>query len=294
MANATANLPSRMLILRLASSRVVLWALETHGPRLLEILNGPVGQALPPGIESVFDRLVPNLRDMLSVARDQLIVSDRRSRDQRAKTSSFRRHRDEAFKELLPFVMGVRDTFLGACGPEVVEELGFALRTPQHPSELHEQATHLVSRLGDPELSLPVVRYRGVTLEPASLAEDMRPLVEQLGERLEEVSREERLTDAAKIAKDESLKAYDRIFLWAARSAESLFRMADLEEIALRVRPSARRPGLTREIEGQGVDAESAVSETAVEGVPDAAENAEDEVPATESEAAPEGVPEEE
>ncbi len=53
-------------------------------------------------------------------------------------------------------------------------------------------------------------------------------MVEHLGQALEDVSREERRVEASKIAKDEALEAYDRTFLWVARSAEALFRLADL------------------------------------------------------------------
>ena len=76
----------------------------------------------------------------------------------------------------------------------------------------------------------------------------MRPLVEQLGQRLEDLSREERVAEAMKIAKDEALDAYDRVFVWGARTAESLFRLAGMPEVAKRVRPSVRRPGLTAEV----------------------------------------------
>ena len=151
-------------------------------------------------------------------------------------------------------LVGLRDTFLGACGTEIAAQLGFALRTPQQPGELFEQAQHLVARLGDPELVLPEPRYKGILLDAAEMTAELQPLVDKLGETLEDLSREARLDESTKIAKDEMLHAYDRTFLWAARTAESLFRLVNLPEVAKRVRPSTRRPGLTDEVETQGPD----------------------------------------
>ncbi len=272
MANQTVNLPSKMLMARLVSCRVVLWALVTYGPRLVEILAGPLGRSLPHGLRAYFEQHVATLREVLTAARDMLITSDRRLRDQKALTTRFRRIRDNAFKALSPYVVGLRDTFKGACGPEVAEEVGFAPRTPVQPGELHEQAAHLVARLDEPHLELPAVRFRGVTLDPPELVEEMRPLVENLGQALDDVSREERQTEAMKIAKDEALKAYDRTFLWVARSAEALFELADLPEVAKRVRPSSRRSGLTDEVESQGPETPSEDPEAAEEDTDEASD----------------------
>lgn len=251
MAKQPVNLPSKMLMARLASCRVVLWALETHGPRLEEILNGPLGPSLPEGLREYFEQHVRQLREVLAAARDLLIQSDRDLRDQNAEAIRHRRIRNKAFQALSPHVMGIKDTFRGACGAEITTELGFALRVPEQPAELHEQATHLLARLSGP-VELPDVRYQGVTLDPLSVVEEMRPLVERLGQTLEDVSREERKTDAMKIAKDEALAAFNRTFLWVAQSAESLFKLAGLPEVAKRVRPSSRRKGVTDEVEQQG------------------------------------------
>lgn len=135
---------------------------------------------------------------------------------------------------------------------------------------------------------VPAVRYQGVTLEPAGLVEQMRPLVERLGVTLEDVTREQGQSDAMKIAKDEALAAYNRSFLWVAQSAEALFKLADLPEVAKRVRPSSRRVGVTDEVESQGPeipidDPEAASAEVATEAT--------DEVPAVPVSARPDIPP---
>ena len=151
MANQTVNLPSRTLVGRLASCRVVLWALGTHGPRLVEIVTGPFGQTLPARITALFEPLIALLVEVLAEARDLLIASDRKLRDRKAKATHYRRVRDSDFSALGGHVVGLRAIFRGAHGPETVEELGFALRTPQQPGELFEQAEHLTARLNEPD-----------------------------------------------------------------------------------------------------------------------------------------------
>ncbi len=294
MANQTVNSPSKMLMARLASFRVVLWALGTHGPRLVEIFNGPLGQSLPRDIRSIFELQISQLQKVLSAARDMLVTSDRKVRDQKALVIRFRRIRNDAEKALNPYVMGLKDTFRGACGREVTVDLGFALRIPEHPGELLEQAQHLTARLSESDVELPEIRYEGVTIDRAALVREMKPLVDSLGVALDDVAREEREVEAMKIAKDEAVATYDRTFGWAARSAESLFRMANLPEVAKRVRPSGRRAGLTVEVATQdpmsedsetvaeATGANEAVSAEAMEDVPEASSKAKPDIPPTE------------
>ena len=284
MANQTVNLPLKSLMARLASSRVVLWALATHRPRLVEIFNGPLGRSLPAEQRESFDEHIANLRTVLTTARDVLIASDRKLRDQKVKTTSYRRSRDEAFKELSPWVMGIKDIFRGACGDSITAELGFALRMPVQAAELHEQAVHLLDRLSAPE-ELPAIRYQGVTLDPLTMALETQPKVDRLGETLEELSREERQSEAMKIAKDEALTAFDDSFRWVANSAESLFRLAKLPEVAKRVRPSTRRPGVTVEVANEGpevpIEEPVAANDDGVNEVPDVPAKARPDVPPT-------------
>ena len=248
MANQSVNLPSRMLMLRLASCRVVLWALDTFGPELVGNLRGSSDRVLSRAIPRIVDPLMKMLAVVLRGARDQLIASDRALRDQTARTSGFRRLRDAAFKALGGHWQGLRDTVRGTYGAAAVEDLGFSLRMPQQPGILFEQSEHLAARLGAPDVALPASRYENLDLDLTALSDGMRPLVVRLGEALEEVGREERQSEAMKLAKDSALKAYDRKFLWVARTAESLFYLADMPEVAKRVRPSLRRRGLTTEL----------------------------------------------
>ncbi len=161
-------------------------------------------------------------------------------------------------------------------------------------AELHELAQHLRARLGEPDLELPSIRFQGVALDPAGVAEEMTPLVDDLGQALDAVTREERRTEAMTIARDEALDAYTRTFLWVAQSAEALFKLADLPAVAKRVRPSSRRPGVTNEVEKQGPDIPSDDPEEPTGEVTDevpGGEASNDEVPDVSTQARPDIPP---
>ncbi|MCP3958714.1 MAG: hypothetical protein GY719_12745 [bacterium] len=145
------------------------------------------------------------------------------------------------------------------------------MQTPQQAGELHEQTANLLVHLSDPAQALPASRFKTLNLDPVELAAEMRPLVEGLGQMVEEVGREERQTDATLITRIEAFEAFNRTFLWIARMVESLFRLADLPEVAKRVRPSTRRRGLTAEVEAEASETETEDAETAdQDGTPEA------------------------
>lgn len=245
MANKNVNRPSKALIGRLVSSRVVLWALDTHGPQLMDRVADPAETLLATGSSEIFEPLVGHLSALLTEAKSQLTRADRQNRDQVARASMFRRLRNDAAKELAPLVAGLRDAFRGIFGPNAIEDLGFAVRQPERADELFEQAEHLLDRLAAASEELPEARFSSLPVDPASLAAEIRPRVARLGEALEEVTREVRRAEASLLAKDEAVARFDRTFQWAARIAEVSFKLVELHEIAKRVRPSTRRPGIT-------------------------------------------------
>ncbi len=96
------------------------------------------------------------------------------------------------------------------------------------------------SLLEDPEEDRCEIRF-----EASEVSQKLAGSVETLEERIDHTTREERQSEAMKLAKDEALRRYNKSFLWIARTVESLCRLAGLDEVAKRVRPSSRRPGVT-------------------------------------------------
>lgn len=239
------NLPLKAVVARIRSCRAVLWALETHGRHLSENLGETFSPLLEEGQAMPFEVQIELFKKQLILVRDQLVSTDRAYRDQKAAESLVRGRRDTQAETVNKGVVGLRQAFTGIYSDDKLAAFGFARRTPQQPAELQEQASHLVERLEDPDLDLSGSRFGDFQLDAQQLARELVGSVESLQEADEELAREERKTEALKLAKDDALEQYNKSFLWIARTIESLCRLAGLDEAAKRVRPSSRKPGVT-------------------------------------------------
>ena len=241
------NLPLKTVTNRIRSCLAVLWALDTFGDRLVALLEESFGALLGEGQEMPFATQLELFRKKLILGRDRMTETDRAYRDQRARESLFRAKRDGRVKEVNADVVGLRRAFTGIYGDDKIAEFGFARRVPQQPGELLEQTSHLVARLVDPDLDLSGARFSEFRFEVPELASQLAGSVDALRLSVDDLAREERRTEAMKLAKDDALAEYNRWFLWIARTVESLCRLAGLDEVAKRVRPSSRRPGETEQ-----------------------------------------------
>ncbi len=265
------NLPLKSVTDRIRSSRAVLWAIETHGHRLVEILGEFFGSLLEEGEAIPFEAQLALFKKKLILIRDRLVSTDRAYRDQKASESLVRGKRDEGAAQVNSDIVGLRQAFSGIYSDAKLAEFGFARRTPQQPAELLEQASHLIVRLDSPELDLSGSSYDDFKLDAPHLARKLVRSVGSLQEADDELAGQERTSEALMLAKDDALAEYNRSFLWIARTVESLCRLAGLDEVAKRVRPSSRRPGVTQRKFDESEDSPSENSkseDSASEGSP--------------------------
>ena len=239
------NLPLKAVTDRIQSCRAVLWAIDTHGDRLVDILGESFDPLLGEGQVMPFETQLELFKKKLILDRDQVVTSDRAYRDQKARESLSLAWRDDQVERVNSGVVGLRQAFTGIYSDKKLAEFGFARRTPQRPGELLEQASHLASRLGDPDLDLSGSRFGEFRLDAPDLAQELVRSVGTLQLAADDLAREERKTEAMKLAKDDAISGYNTSFLWIARTVESLCRLAGLDEVARRVRPSERRKGVT-------------------------------------------------
>ena len=239
------NLPLKSVTDRMRSCRAVHWAIETYGTRLVDALGESFGSFLAEGQVMPFATQLELCAKMLTRDLDRLVATDRAYRDQKAREAVSRGLRDEQFELVSGGVVGLRQAFTGVYSDAKLAEIGFARRTPTVPAELLEQASHLVERLSDPALDLTGSRFGDFQLDAPFLARELVGSVETFKQVSEELEREGRRTEASKLAKDDAVERYNKSFLWIARTVESLCRLAGLDEVARRVRPSQRRPGVT-------------------------------------------------
>ncbi len=255
------NLPLKMVTDRVQSSQAVLWALDAYGERLARVLGEALEPLLGPEQELPFAVQLDLFAQKLIVNRDRMVTTDRAYRDQRTRESLARGQRNTAAKEVNRQVVGIRRAFAGIYDAEKLAELGFARRTPQQPAELLEQASHLVARLSVPGLDLSGGRFGRFELAPGLWAK-LAEAVAELHRAIDELARQQRQTEALKLAKDNGLDDYNRWFLWTARTVESLCKLAGLDDVAKRVRPSSRRPGTTEKRFETATDGPQSTSST--------------------------------
>ncbi len=270
------NLPLKTVTDRIQSCKTVLGALDAFGDRLVGELCGSFDPLLADGQVTPFETQLELFKKKLTLDLDAVVSSARAYRDQRARETLFRGRRDKQVTEVNSDVVGLRRAFTGIYSEEKLAEFGFARRTPQQPGELVEQATHLVTHLDDPDLDLSGARFDQFKVDVPELARKLVGSVEKLQIAIDEVVREERRAEAMKLAKDEALEKYNRSFLWIARTLESLFQLAGLEEVAKRIRPSSRRAGVTEKVEQSKDDESTGETEgdASQEASPEAAESA--------------------
>lgn len=268
MLPSNVNLPLKTVSDRVQLCREVLWAISTYGDRLVGNLGDTFAPLLGDGETLPFDVQLALFAKKLTGVSGEMVETARAYRDQKAQEAVVRGLRNERAKEVNSGVVGLRQAFTGIYSDEKLAEFGFARRTPKPPSELLEQASHLVDRLSDEELDLNGSRFGDFQLDAPALARELVESVDGLRAAEDELTRQKRRSEALKLAKDEAVIEHDRSFVWIAQTVESLCRLAGLDEVARRVRPPRRRPGLTEKDEEPAVDtpeSEAEIDEIAAE-----------------------------
>lgn len=245
MRTKTVNQPSKMVTDRMQSCEAVLWALETHGARLVEILGEQFAPFLGEGLAMPFETQLELFKNRLTHDRDELVEASRELRIESARETNIRSARDAEMKVVFNRVVRLRRLIQGAYDDEQLNDLGFTRQTSQLPAELLEQAVHLSRLLRAPDLELPSSAFGTFELDVPALTQEFEPAVGRLRQSMSDLARQVRLTEVAQLAKNGALEKYNSTFLWIARTVESLLRLAGLDEVAERVRPSSRRRGVT-------------------------------------------------
>jgi hypothetical protein len=232
---------SKMVNDRYRATRIVVEAAFTHasaaGARLDEVLAAPLPEDGPGGTAGMIRRLG---RTLMASA-EELVTADRAHEAEKADDAAVRRELEDAIEDVYGAVVDFRVGLEAAGGVEATTRAGIAGDTPREPVALGRMAQALHDAL--PGLaSVPTTR-RGLTFDVMSYAEPLATAIARLVGAQTALRREERELEATLMIKNRAMAMHDTRFLTIARMLESLFRLAGFEELANRVRPSARRPG---------------------------------------------------
>ncbi|TXD44285.1 hypothetical protein FRC96_00610 [Lujinxingia vulgaris] len=159
--------------------------------------------------------------------------------------------RDEAVTELRQVLIKVRGAIVNFWGEYAAQDVGFVGNTPETPDLLLSYATNVQEKLAAGFEGYKVDMPDDLDLgrpDPANLAAAIDTRARRLIASMEDYQVEERETQAALNARDKADAAWSRHYSPVASIIEGLFRLAEMPELAERVRPTARRrAGLVEE-----------------------------------------------
>jgi hypothetical protein len=242
---------SKMITRRQKSASEVEVAILRHGPEAAAAAGSFLeayleeGETLPDLelLQRLFGRALNDHHDRIVASDEARIAGLRQTKGPRAR-------RDAAADALGVELLRLRTVFTGCFGDKAAEGLlaidGRLDRDPVALSRLARRAVELL-RSDASELPSPLVP---ITPDLGLWAEQLEAPLQELEAALSGVRWERKGAESALMAKQKAVTAYDHLFLRVARLQEALFRFANLDGLADRVRPSVRRPGLTHEEAG--------------------------------------------
>lgn len=193
------------------------------------------GEALP-DTPLLMELLLRRMEDRLARA----IEADRLHNDELADDSPLRATRDTQVEALRASLMELLEVVVGIYGPSARAAL-WSGRLDSDPARLIHGADAIRRAL--PTAALGTSRLTGVELNRDAWVTRLRDQRDALDATLEALAREGREAEQTLQTKHAAIEAYDDAFTQAAALIATLLRLADEQDLARRVRPSARRPG---------------------------------------------------
>lgn len=176
-----------------------------------------------------------------------MVEADRAHQIELADDAAPRQARDEygnkLRKSLVAFRSGV-DTVHGAAG---LKALGVHAAVPAENGALVSLGKKVAALLHEPKLGAPI--NKEVTINLEAFAKTIRIRSRKLAAALQDVAREVREAQVTLDAKDKAQESHDSFFQRGATAIEALARLASMDAVADKARPSARTPGQTEQEE---------------------------------------------
>lgn len=228
---------SKQVTDRQKGAETVAAVVDAQGATLTESLSGVLG-ASGEELRSVLGKL----GQALLGSRDAMVSADAAHESELADDPAARNERDGAASTLTGRLVELREVLTGLFGAELSRGV-IDGKAPTDPVVLERFAGEVLDRLSRADLSSP--RVPGAQLDGAALSANIGATRAALASKLEAVAREVREAQDTLAKKNQAVADYDRIFKGVALTLTGLFTLAGQDELARKVRPSARRPGQT-------------------------------------------------
>ena len=239
-------MPSKGVLDRQRIAKAIVATARTHAPevgdRLQEILAPfvPEGETLPD-----LTRLQLVLADYLEAQIDEIVQADEVHLKELDDDDGPRRRRDDAAATLYDTVVAIRETLAGPFRSQGADAIhGVDGETSRDPVTLQRQATRILERLNEESLELPPARLQGIQIDLGTLAAQLQPALDELGQAIKAVDREVREAETTIREKDNALSAVDTAVSSVGRVLTGFDNLAGFSEFSDKIRlslPNRRR-----------------------------------------------------
>jgi hypothetical protein len=236
---AKATKLSKMAASRLAVTATVTSSASVHGSQIAETLHAalfPEGPHKP----ELTQKFVEALGLYLDRAALEVQEADLRHAAELLDDEEPRQRRDALAAQLTASLLGQRDTVAALYGGETVRSYGLADALPTQPAQLCQRARVVLALLRKQPIAAKPLRT-GVTVKATALADELDPLIEQLGAALDDVQRESREAQLTQERKTHAAEAWQTAYQGVTYAFYGLYLLAGRKDLADRIEPTARR-----------------------------------------------------
>ena len=233
---------SRLVVLRQRLANAIHAALERFSEIVSPVINERTAPFLQEG-EVLFDfpLLQRVLGRMVEASFERMVAADKAHLDELANDIAPRMERDQWVEAVRRKLIDVRRIVQGLFGTErAVEVVAIDGRTAHQPDFLWRQAEHTLSRLRSPDLRLPEASTASIALDPATLADELEPLVIGLKGSIDAVDLDRRAAATSVQDKKEAMADHDLLIAACGRIVSGFYLLARRPDLADRIRLSLR------------------------------------------------------
>ena len=239
-------MPSKQVINSDKSARAVVQAANTHASAIMAGIRPDLephlkkGEAMPD-----IELLIQLFARKLSADLEDLVKADRAHEKELADDAAPREARDAAAQKVRELLVDLRASVDSAFGLPGLKVLGLTSVTPSDPAGLQAQGDAVKEALLDPERKIGKPRRAGLSFNRKAFADELSPVLKELHDAIRLVRTEDREREATQLAKDKAFARYKETFTRYAWVIETFAEAARLPELAAKLRPSLRYPGVT-------------------------------------------------